>query len=67
MIYLMMSVKGEVVPMPMGEWMYKSTFFYLDTSFEVSGQLHAPAALPSEKSSRYPLYRKLGGPQKQCG
>jgi hypothetical protein len=29
----------------------------------VSGQLHAPAALPPGKSSRYPLYRRLGGPQ----
>jgi hypothetical protein len=29
---------------------------------EVSGQLHAPTALPPGKSPRYPLYR-LGGPQ----
>jgi hypothetical protein len=28
----------------------------------VSGQLHAPAALPPGKSSRYPLYGRLGGP-----
>jgi hypothetical protein len=33
----------------------------------VSGQLHAPAALPPGKSSRYPLYRRLGGPQSQSG
>ena len=28
----------------------------------VGGQLHAPAALP-----RYPLYRRLGGPQGRSG
>jgi hypothetical protein len=30
---------------------------------EVSGQLHAPAALPPGKSPWYPLDRRLGGPQ----
>jgi hypothetical protein len=30
---------------------------------EVSGQLHAPAALPPSKNSWYPLDRWLGGPQ----
>jgi hypothetical protein len=34
---------------------------------EVSGQLHAPAALPPEKSPRYPFYRRLGGPQSRSG
>jgi hypothetical protein len=34
---------------------------------EVSGQLHAPAALPPGKSHRYPFYRRLGGPQSQSG
>jgi hypothetical protein len=33
----------------------------------MSGQLHAPAALPPGKSSRYPLYRRLGGPQRRSG
>jgi hypothetical protein len=33
----------------------------------VSGQLHAPAALPLGKSPRYPLYRRLGGPQSRSG
>jgi hypothetical protein len=33
----------------------------------VSGQLHAPAALPSGKSPRYPLYRRLGGPHSRSG
>jgi hypothetical protein len=34
---------------------------------EVSGQLHAPAALPLGKSPRYPFYRRLGGPQSRSG
>jgi hypothetical protein len=32
----------------------------------VSGQRHAPAALPPGKT-RYPSYRKLGGPQSRSG
>jgi hypothetical protein len=32
----------------------------------VGGQRHAPAALPPGKT-RYPLYRRLGGPQDQSG
>jgi hypothetical protein len=34
---------------------------------EVSGQLHAPATLPPEKSPWLPLDRRLGGPQSQSG
>jgi hypothetical protein len=34
----------------------------------VSGQHHAPAALyPRGKDHRYPLYRRLGGPQSRSG
>jgi hypothetical protein len=33
----------------------------------VSGQLHALAALPPGKSPRYPLERRLGGPQSRSG
>jgi hypothetical protein len=33
----------------------------------VSGQLHAPAALPPGKELRYPLDRRLGGPQSRSG
>jgi hypothetical protein len=33
---------------------------------EVSGQLHAPP-LYSGKEPRYPLYRRLGGPQSRPG
>jgi hypothetical protein len=34
---------------------------------EVSGQLHAPAALPQGKSPCYSLYRRLGGPESRSG
>ena len=33
---------------------------------EVSGQRHAPAALPPGKT-RYPMYRSLNGPQGRSG
>jgi hypothetical protein len=33
----------------------------------VSGQLHAPVALPPGKSPRYPFYRRLGWPQNRSG
>jgi hypothetical protein len=33
----------------------------------VSGQLHAPAALSPGESSRYPLDRRMGGPQSRSG
>ena len=32
----------------------------------VGGQRHAPAALPPGRA-RYPLYRRLGGPQGRAG
>jgi hypothetical protein len=34
---------------------------------EVSGQLHAPAALAQGTSPWYPLDRRLGGPQSRSG
>jgi hypothetical protein len=34
---------------------------------EMSGQLHAPAALTMGKYPRYPLDRKLGGSQRSSG
>jgi hypothetical protein len=44
--------------------MYRSTFSWPRHYLEVSGQLHAPAALlPGE----YPLDRRLGGPQSRSG
>jgi hypothetical protein len=34
---------------------------------EVSGQLHAPAALPQGKRPGHPLERRLGGRQSRSG
>jgi hypothetical protein len=34
---------------------------------EVSGPLHVPVALPPGKKPRYPLERRLGGPQSRSG
>jgi hypothetical protein len=34
---------------------------------ERSGQLYAPAALPPGKEPRYPLDKRLGGPQSRFG
>jgi hypothetical protein len=34
---------------------------------EVSGQLHVPATLSPGKEPRYPLDRRLGGPQSRSG
>jgi hypothetical protein len=33
----------------------------------LSGQRHAPAALPPGKDTRYPFYTRLGGPQGWSG
>ena len=33
----------------------------------MSGQQHAPAALYPPGKTRYPLYRRLGGPQRRSG
>jgi hypothetical protein len=42
---------------------YLYSSFNLDARWGwVGGQQHAPAALPPAKT-RYPLYRRLGGPQ----
>ena len=46
--------------------MYSSTVSLTSALDGVGGQLHAPAALPPEKS-QYPLYRRLGGPQGRSG
>jgi hypothetical protein len=34
---------------------------------EVSGQLHDPVALPTEKEPPVPIDRRLGGPQSRSG
>jgi hypothetical protein len=41
--------------------------FMTSALVEVSGQLHASAALPPGKVFRYPLDRRLGGPQSRYG
>jgi hypothetical protein len=48
-----------------GEYVY-STLFLASTLDEVGDQHHVPAALPPGMT-RYPLYRRLGGPQGQSG
>ena len=51
---------------PEGEYRYSCTLFLTSALDGVGGQRHAPAALPPEKT-RYPLYRRLGGPQGRSG
>jgi len=46
--------------------MYCSTLSLTSALDGVGGQRHAPAALPPGKT-RYPLYRRLGGPHGQSG
>jgi hypothetical protein len=49
-----------------GERIYSSYSFMTSTLDGVSGQSHAPAApYPQGMGPRYPLYRRLGGPQSQ--
>jgi hypothetical protein len=46
--------------------MYSFTLSLTSALDGVGGQRHAPAALPPWKT-RYPLYRRLGGPQDRSG
>jgi hypothetical protein len=46
--------------------MYDSTLPSTSALDGVGGQCHAPAALPPG-NTRYPLYRRVGGPQNRCG
>jgi hypothetical protein len=53
---------------PQEERRYSSCSFMTSTLDGVSGQLHAPAALYHRgKDLRYPLDRRLGGPQNRSG
>ena len=59
--------KGRVHPTighegPEGEERYSSTLSLTSALDGVGGQSHAPATLPPEKT-RYPLYRRPGGPR----
>ena len=49
-----------------GEQRYSSTLSLTSALDGVGVQRHAPAALPPGKT-RYPLYRRLGGPQGRSG
>jgi hypothetical protein len=49
-----------------GEEIYSSTLSLTSLLDEVGGQRHALVALPPGKT-RYPLYRRLGGPQGRSG
>jgi hypothetical protein len=51
----------------MWEWMYRSTFHRPRHYLDLSGQLYAMVALSPEKKKRYPLDRRLGGPQSRPG
>jgi hypothetical protein len=51
-------VLNELSIMPrrgVGEWVYRSTFSWPRHQFEVSGELHAHAALPPEKEPPVPI------------
>ena len=51
---------------PKGELRYSSTLSLTSALDGVGGQRHASAALPPGKT-RYPLYRRLVGPQSRSG
>jgi hypothetical protein len=51
---------------PDGEYRYSSVLSLTSRLDGVHGQRHTPAALPLGKT-RYPLYRRLGGPQGRSG
>ena len=63
--------KAKVTPRtghkdPEGEQRYSFTLSWTSALDEVGGQSHAPAALHPGKT-RYPLYKRLGGPQDRSG
>jgi hypothetical protein len=63
--------KGTVHPRtghegPEGEQRYNATLSLTSALDGMGGQRHAPAALP-QGNTRYPLYRRLGGPQGRSG
>ena len=63
--------KGKVQPRtghegPEGEWRYGYTLSLTSALDGMGGQRHAPATLPPEKT-RYPLHRRLCGPQSRSG
>jgi hypothetical protein len=70
-IIIIIIIIGKVQPRtghegPEGEHMYSSTLSLTSALDGVGGQCHDPAALLPGKN-RYPLYRRLGGPQDRSG
>ena len=65
-------IKGKVFPLqarlwPRG-WLQVQLYSSTTTALEgVSGQQHAPAVLYPREKTRYPLYRRLVGPQCRSG
>jgi hypothetical protein len=51
----------------MGEWMYRSTYFWPRHWMEESDQLHDPTTLPPGKMPLDPLDRRMGGPENWSG
>jgi hypothetical protein len=51
---------------PKGQYRYGSTLSVTSALDGVGGQRHAPAVLPLGKTL-YPLYRRVGWPQRGCG
>jgi len=51
---------------PIGKYRYSSNLCLTSVLDVVGGQSHVPAALPPAKT-RYPLYRRLDGPQSRSG
>jgi len=71
LILLSLKGKGKIYPRtvhegPEGDLRYSSTLSLTLELDGVGGQRHAPATLPSGKT-RYPLHRRLGGPQRRSG
>jgi hypothetical protein len=63
--------EGKVYPItvvedPDGEYSYSSTFSLTLTPGRMGGQRYAQTALPP-RNTRYPMYRRLGGPQGRAG
>jgi hypothetical protein len=64
-------VKGKINPRtghegPEGEYRYSPTLSLTSALDRGGGKRHTPAALPPGKT-RYPLYRRSGGPQDRSG
>jgi hypothetical protein len=51
----------------MGEWMYRPTFSWLGTSWKWVISFTPRPLYTQGRSPRYPLDRRLGGPQSQSG